>query len=223
MQLQEGFELINVIFSAGLNGLSKLQEKLNESTCALPEKDGFDNHWVDENCLNKFLRSHLSVYFSNLPGLVKWAQRLSDEEWDAFYKEVIGFARMDARIKGKLETGDLRTLVVILHYVESMYLRFDLDQDDRLSIDELIVASDRFAPFFRETFNLKPRGKWFQGTQKRLFDYAISRGFACLVVTGEMPSLTNCSEAFVKNWTKSKPYSDRALIIRTLNAFKPAL
>lgn len=223
MQLQEGFELINVIFSAGLSGLSRLQERLSHSSCALPETDFFEKNWVDENCLSKLLRAELSTYFGNLPGLVKWAQGLDDEEWDQFYQEVIRFSRMDAKVKGKLETGDLRTLVVILHYVESMYLRFDLDQDDRLSMNELGIASERFAPFFKETFHLKPKGKWFLETQEKAISFAISKGFACLVATGEMPTLKNCTVALVRDWTKSKPYSDRALIIRTLNAFKAAL
>ena len=221
--LQESFELVNVIFSAGLSGLGKIQESLNKSSCVLPELDYFKNPWLDEKCFQNELRKNFGVYFKNLPALKKWVAGLSDSEWNAFYSELIGFSRANPKTVGKIETGDLRAMVVITHYIESMYIKFDRDEDDRLSVSELIDGSERFTPFFKTLFKLKPVGPFFRETQIKLFNFAVSRAFACMVITGEMPSITSCSPTFFKELLKSKPYSNRARILRTLNAFKSSI
>ena len=218
--VQESFELVNVIFSAGLSGLGKIQEDLNKSACVLPEKDTFQNYWLEENCFKKILRQNFGVYFKNLPALKKWIAGLNDTEWEAFYSELIGFSRFSPNTVGRIETGDLRAMVVITHYIESMYIKIDKNEDDRLSVSELIDGSQRFIPFFKNQFKLKPVGPIFRETQAKMYDFLVSRAFACMVISGEMPSLSSCSPTFFKNMLKTKPYSNRTRILRTLNAFK---
>jgi hypothetical protein len=221
--LQESFELVNIIFSAGISGLNQIQKDLSHSSCILPEIDFFGNNWLDEECFKGILRKNFSNYFKNLTGLKDWVSGLSDSEWDSFYKELIDFSRANPNTVGKIETGDLRAMVVITHYIESMYIKMDSNEDDKLSIEELINGSSRFIPFFKELFKLQPKGPFLRETQEYLIDYTIARAFACMVITGEMPKMTSCTPAFFKDAVKMKPYSNRALILRTLNAFKSSI
>ncbi len=223
VRLDESYELVNIIFSAGLNGLKKIQNDLLKSSCALAENDDFGNPWLDEACFKKLLRQNFSRYFKNLTALDKWVSGLNDEEWDYYYSQLINFARSKPDTVGRIETGDLRTLVVINHYIESMYLKIDLDEDDKLSVPELIDGSARFVPFFKNHFKLEPRGPFLRETQEYLIDYALSRVFACMVITGEMPKIKSCTPAFFKDAFLTKPYSNRSLILRTLNSLKSSI
>lgn len=221
--LQESFELVNIIFSAGLSGLDRIQKDLYQSNCALPEKDFFGNPWLDEACFKKLLHQNFGIYFKNLTGLKSWVEGLDESGWNTFYDELIDFSRVSTKAAGRVETGDLRTLVVITHYIESMYIKMDSDEDDRLSIGELIDGSQRFIPFFKTLFKLEPRGPFLKKFQEHLIDFAVSRAFACMVITGEMPKVQTCTPEFFDDIFFTKPYSDRTLILRTLNAFKSSI
>ncbi len=223
VRLNESYELVNIIFSAGLSGLKKIQDDLLKSNCALMEKDEFGNPWLDEACFKIALRQNFSRYFKNLTGLDKWVASLSDDEWNYYYDQLLNFARFKPDTVGRIETGDLRTLVVINHYIESMYIKIDSDEDDKLSVPELIDGSARFVPFFKNHYKLEPKGPFLRETQEYLIDYALSRVFACMVITGEMPKIKSCSPAFFKDAFSTKPYSNRSLILRTLNSLKSSI
>ncbi|MFN9068061.1 MAG: hypothetical protein ACK5V3_12590, partial [Bdellovibrionales bacterium] len=151
---QEVYEFVNIIFSSGLAGLSSIQDKLKQAGCATPVIDIFGQPWFNENCFKNTLRSQFHVLFKNLPGFVYYVRALNDAQWDSFYQDLISFSRNDPKETGRIETADLRTLVVILHYIESMYIKIDKDRDDRLSKEELILGSKRFVNFFKKQFNL---------------------------------------------------------------------
>lgn len=213
---QEAFEFINIIFSSGLSGLKEIQNKMKDSGCEMKELDVFDNPWLNEDCFKTTLKSHFSDFFKNLPGLKHYVRELSLEQWNDLYDQLLLFSRTSEVNKGKIETSDLRTLVVILHYIESMYIRFDLDFDDRLSKEELITGSQRFVPFFKKQFRLAaPIG----GFRDRFYKYVVSQGFACMVLTGKMPTFTGCSKVFLQDAWEDR-YSDRLRILKTLNQFK---
>lgn len=224
VNLQESFELVNIIFSAGLSGLAQIQEDLSKSVCALKENDFYGNPWLDEACVKRIMRERFGDYFKNLTGLAKWVETMDESEWDRYFNELVEFSRVNPKNAGRLETGDLRTMVVITHYVESMYIKMDTDEDDKLSIPELIEGSKRFTPFFKTLFKLEPKGPILVETQENLIDYAVSRAFACMVITGEMPKvIKTCTPAFFKDAVWKKSYSNRTLILRTLNAFKSSI
>ena len=213
---QEAFEFVNIIFSSGLSGLKEIQKKMTEAGCETREKDAFNNPWLDESCFKSNLKAHFSEFFKNLPGLKHYVRELSDEKWNDLYDQLLVFARTSSENVGKIETSDLRTLVVILHYVESMYIRFDQDLDDRLSKEELIKGSKRFVPFFKEQFGLEAS---VGGLQDRFYKFMVSQGFACMVLTGKMPTFTGCLKVFLQDAWEDR-YSDRLRILKTLNQFK---
>jgi hypothetical protein len=223
LDLQESFELVNIIFSAGLNGVSQIQKELSNSHCALKEVDTFENNWLDENCFKMELHRNFSRYFQNLPGFTKWVVGLNESDWESFYNDLIGFSRNTKQTQGKIETADIRTLVVILHYVESVYLKLDTNLDNQLSIPEIRVGSQRFAQFFKSLWGLKPVLPFFKKEQDNVIDFGISLGFACTVIEGKLPTLGSCIDTFGSEIFKKKPRADRGEILRTLNAFKSAI
>lgn len=213
---QEVFEFINIIFSSGLSGLTKIQNHMTEMKCDLPKIDIMGNAWIINDCFKVQLRKNFSNFFSNLDGLSNSVAKMSDQNWNDFYAELLSFSKNPENNPNELETSDLRTMVVILHYIESMYIHFDLDRDDRLSKEELIQASSRFVGFFKTMFKLESDPNTLRD---RFYKYAVSQGFACMVLTGQMPALSSCSKVFLQDAWENR-YSDRLRILKTLNQLK---
>lgn len=216
---QEVYEFVNIIFSSGLAGLKTIQEDMIKSKCGTSNLDIFGNPWLDEKCFKNILRQKFHIFFKNLPGLVHYVRAFTPEQWDQFYDDLLDFSRNDPKEKGRIETSDLRTLVVILHYIESMYIRFDTDRDDRLSKAELIEGSKRFIPFFKKQFALESSPG---GIRDGVYRSLVSQGFACMVLTGAMPSISGCSKVFLLDAWDDR-FSDRRRILRTLNQLKSKL
>lgn len=229
MNSQEVFEFVNFIFSAGIEGVTNLQDSLKGSNCHLRERDTFGFPWTDEACFKKTLRARFHSLFKNIDGMQNYVSRMNDAEWEEFYNELMYFSRLDEKQKGiKLETSDIRTLVVILHYIESLFVRFDTDKDDVLSKPELIAASDTFVLFFKGLYKLndQPKGL-FSGVWMQFKNWLatpfIRHGFACVVLTGELPAVHNCGKAFLEDSLRTKQHATRLEILQTLNAFKSSI
>ncbi|MFN8790867.1 MAG: hypothetical protein ACK5Y2_05355 [Bdellovibrionales bacterium] len=230
MSSQESFELINVIFAAGLGGAQELQASMKSRGCNLPgEKDVFDVPWSDEACFQRLLRADFSKIFRNLEGLSREVQKMSDAEWAEFYEALITFARNDEKEKGRVETADVRTLVVILHYIEMIFMKYDENQDELLSRTELLTLSERFVDFFKSMYDLNQPSKGeTQSSWRAFLNWAstpfIRQGFACVVLTGELPSASNCGQSFAQGRAGGvEPQAARLSLLKTLNAFKASI
>lgn len=221
MSMQEAFELVNVIFSAGLSGVDSIQKALKSSGCHLQEVDTFENPWSEEVCFKKVLRNHFRQFFKNLPGLYAYVRLMDDKAWEEFFSELIYFSKSHEKQQGRVGTAEIRTLVVILHYIESMYLHFDMDRDNQLSKSELVEASKRFSLFFKKLYKLKQEP---EGPLERMVDgvynAVIAQGFACTVLSGQLPALGSCTYVLGQDALFKSKYSSRLDILRTLNAFK---
>src|SRR5690606_29875104 len=92
-------------------------------------------------------------------------------KWDEFYSNLISTARISPAKGGKIETADLRTAVMILHYTESLMGVFDLNQSGKLSVDEIRAAAPRFYEFMKAQ---SPTGAKFIVTD--FFLYLVHKG-----------------------------------------------
>lgn len=175
MSFDESFEFISNLISAGIGNTDELTSLMRKAGCALPEMDVFDNPFLDENCFERELRKHFSEIFSNLEYQSRFVSKLGDPTWKLFYHGAMGAARFDASLKGiKVDTADVRTMVVILHYIENLYVIYDKNKNELVETEELRLASQRFYHLLEPFARNVPFGK----------DYLIREGFVALVVTG---------------------------------------
>ena len=105
---------------------------------------------MNEPCFKSGLRKNFASYFDNLPGLVREVASMSDRQWDEFYANLIGAARVSKADGGKIETADIRTAVMMLHYTESLMSVYDVDNSGKLNADEIRAAAPRFYEFMKE-------------------------------------------------------------------------
>lgn len=146
MSLHETFDFLSLLISGGLNSAERIRKDFTAENpgCVLKEKDIFGYPLFNEPCFQKSFKAHFASFFENLPGMVAEVETLSSADWEKFYQNLMDAARVSPRTGGKVETADLRTAVMILHYTESLMSVYDRDHNGRLNNDEIRAAAPRF-------------------------------------------------------------------------------
>lgn len=147
MTFTEAIQYLNMLVSGGGQSFNEIREGLEKANCNLAEKDAFDYKWNNEVCSTKELRQSFKYYFSNLSYLVGYVEKLNDQQFNEFYQNLMEVARTDAKNKGKIETSDIRTMIILLHYIESVYAQFDTNRNWLFSAAEIRFAYPRFNSF----------------------------------------------------------------------------
>jgi hypothetical protein len=175
MDYKETFEYVSLLFSVGLATSEQIQNDLE--VCKIKKTDVFGYFYQRETCVKKQLRLKFADYFDNLPGMSRYVAKLTDPEFDEFFKYLKAASLVDGQIVGLLETENIRTMVTVLHYVEALIIAFDRDGNQTLSINEVASAAPRFNLIIKK---LNPGRS----------DMLLHRGLVYLVFVGNIPSAT---------------------------------
>ncbi|MNL09802.1 hypothetical protein D3C87_1305760 [compost metagenome] len=178
MSHRETLDFVSVLFSSGLLSSSNVTKMARAKNCGSEKIDLFGHPFFEEKCFKQNLRVEFKNLFANLPGMVAYVNGLNDEQWEVFYNYLREASQTPVQEWGFVETANIRTMVTIIHYVESVMLSFDQDANGGISLDEVYAASPRFMAFFREK-------------QPSMPDTLIEEGFAYLLYRGEMPGATD--------------------------------
>lgn len=174
MSHRETLEFVSVLFSSGLLSSSNVSQMALAQSCGSEKIDLFGHPFFEEKCFKRNLRAEFKNLFGNMPGLVTYVNSLNEAQWDEFYNYLREASLTPNQEWGFVETANIRTMVTILHYVESVMMGFDQDANGALSLGEVYAASPRFMGFFREKQPSTP-------------DTLLEEGFAYLLFRGKMP------------------------------------
>lgn len=209
MDHKETYEFVSTLFAAGLASSESVRQHMILAHCDVQEKDVFGYPYLKEACFKEQLRKHFAVYFNNMPGMVRYIQSLTAEQWDAFYNYLSVASAAPQQKVGFVETANIRTMVTIMHYIEGVMVLFDKDHNEKLSLDEVYAASPRFISFFRTV----------TGTQSETL---LKEGFAYLVFRGTIPGATDLAGfQFSKIWGVGE--AQRMEIVRLFGTLKEQL
>lgn len=178
MDHRETFEFVSSLFSAGLASSEAIRQDMVSHGCAVAEKDAFGFAYLEQNCFQRRLRQQWSEYFKNMPGMSAYVSSLKMTQWDQFFAYLVSAGAVDKQKSGFIETANLRTIVMILHYIETLMILNDHDRSQGLSLKEVYAAAPRFMSFMKSL--------------KKLNNETLLReGFAHLVFTGSIPDLVD--------------------------------
>lgn len=199
---REAIEFLGILFSSGGQVYHEIKDNLEKSGCHLSDIDVFENNWNEEVCAYDNLRKNYKHYFSNLPYLVRYLDKLNknEEGFKSFYESLMQVARTDITIKDRLETADLRGLSALLHYIESIFSIYDSDKNSALSENEIRAAYPRFKAF-AEKFarkNSSSQVDSFNSWKGKAANYGcfteqdlVRESFIFLVYNGRTPKLSD--------------------------------
>jgi hypothetical protein len=220
MSDRETFEFVSLLFSAGMGTSNRIQATLKSESCNLKNTDVFGLPYAKETCFKTILKSHFSEIFANLPYMTFAVGDLTDEAFDQFYSVLMDSSRVSPADGGYVETADIRTLVTMLHYTETIMTIYDKNNSQGLSIDEIKTANPRFIPFFR-TLNLTS------------YDTILDESFIFLVLNGDIPDgwdLMQLQGAKAMGWFKgligihdAQEEAHRVNILRIMKTLKNQL
>jgi len=176
MDSRETFDFVSLLVSGGMSSAEFVRKDIAGKGCALADKDIFGFAWMNEDCFQKTLRQNFGDYFNNLPGMVIAVANMKDAEWNVFYGNLMSAARTSPANGGRIETADLRTAVMILHYTESLMTVYDRDFNSKLSITELRAAAPRFLEFMKTVSPVKA-------------NFLVTDFFLFLVYKGKKPTI----------------------------------
>jgi hypothetical protein len=143
-------QVLAFLISGGKTMLDEIYEDLGQRNCLLPEMDVFKRAWVDEVCFVRELRVQLANYLNNLPGSVKFLNGLSDSQFLQAYKSMVKVASSPRHRAGRLESGEIRTIATLIHFIEAIAAVYDNNRSGILSQEEVESAFPRFEALVEE-------------------------------------------------------------------------
>ncbi len=189
IDFNELYEYISMLVSAGLRSVDAVRAMAALELCldldskdflGRPLLDDFKLPFIKEKEFKAALTKHRAELFNNLPFLLDYFQKYP-ERWSEFYDRLMDAARLNPAGSGRIDHGDLRVFVMMIHYQESLLLAFDQNQDGMLSIPELEKAVPRFLGFLKD---LKIPIPWFLQSAD---DWLLKHGFIYLAIEGHQP------------------------------------
>jgi len=146
----EAFQYVNMLLTGGGQIFKEMRDGLTLAGCNLSERDAFGYFWNDEKCFYQNFKMNYKNYFSNLPYLVSYLDRLGDLAFKNYYDSLMEVARRDVSQAGRVESADIRTLNMTLLYIESLYSAYDQNKNGTLSDVEIRASYPRFRNFVTE-------------------------------------------------------------------------
>ncbi len=229
MDFHESFEFVSILFSAGLETTNEIRQDMNTSaagatsppfagaisppsatSCVDSQTDVFGYRLFIEKCFKKQLRQKFSLYFANLPGMAQAVAQMDESQWDIFYANLLGSARVSNAQEGFIETADIRTFGVILHYVEAVLTVYDLNRNGSLSLNEIEAAFPRFEGFLK-------------GSNPGVGEGNLRDGFSFMVLYGKKPSTWDVIWFKGRRLLPGLPEASRLNLIKVLSALKEDL
>lgn len=179
MSYNETFEFVSFLFSAGLGSGAQIQKDLQ--ACEVDEIDVMRFHKFDEKCFRQTVFKNFAQEFANLPKLVKEIKGsgpgtgMNEDKWNAYIQSMLAATRVSDAKSSRVEMSDLRTLVMVMHYIESLMRTYDTDGSQTFSVDEIARSFPRFASFLRST-------------NPGVSDANLNDGFAYMLFYGQKPT-----------------------------------
>jgi len=207
---QETFEFLSLLFGGGTGNSDLVTQLMHDKNCEVNQLDVFGYKKLKEECFkNNFIQNY-SFLFKNLPDQALYFASLSKERKKIFFDELLMASRTSDPHGKLIETADVRTMVMILLYNESLFVKFDADRSKTLSIKELENASIRFSGFFKELSPIKS-----EAFIRELFIYVVFKG--------KRPTASELSWFKIQRMTGSYKTVDRLDLIKVFATLKEAL
>ncbi|MCC7440298.1 MAG: hypothetical protein IT285_01615 [Bdellovibrionales bacterium] len=183
------------LFSIG--NLSKRILTDLEPVCAIPGGglDRYKHPYMDAECVRKEYFGRYYRYWEKFPQMVTFFESLSDQGRE----EVILKIEMAARAKGYSNNPwgkiDIDNVAGVIHYIDAVFFRFDLDGSQRMDIDEVLAGYPKFKKMFAEYTKIDENQ-----------DFILKSVFTYLIRYGHPPRETVGGYAHFVAWMAGRPF-----------------
>lgn len=208
----EAFDFLTLLVAGGMVNTNGVLAMKGLEKCRLKENDYFGNAWLNERCFFQVLRVNVDKVYDHLPNLKHYLNQMSDTQFNDYWRQFLYAIRVSPYDGERLETADIRTLVMVTHYIESLMYAFDFNRDQWLDQDELKAAAPRFYQVFATV-------------AKTDRQFVLNEAFIYVVLSGKIPefkslkgSVENASSILKTRFSDKK--ASRQNLIQVFKLFK---
>ncbi len=179
LNFAEAVEYFEIAISTGLKSDNIMQNHFKECRNPTPPVDVFGYYRFDALCArNSFAEQHEDVMLFSLPKLIKYLASHPRADRELYLNLLEKAGRQGLIVNEPFETDAFRMMGSISQYAESLFLRFDKDENDILTVDEFNVGLRHIVPNIRETIKAglpeseaKTLYSWFPNFEENLIQY----------------------------------------------------
>jgi hypothetical protein len=136
--LMEMIEYVHFVL-AGIDAGKKFVTDLGPSCVVM---DGEEK--IDRNCFRQGFRTLLDQNYAHLPSMVNYLKGLKTSDFWKLLDNLEKSVRSDGASSKPVEKSDIYEMGILLQYIETLMLRFDMNRSSRLEIAEARMASPLF-------------------------------------------------------------------------------
>lgn len=167
------------LYSSGALSSSIYNKLKDDKLCDASLKDELGTDAFAPSCFRSNYFEHPEIFLTNLPKLLDFLVNLLGKDKVEVPKAIESAARRQGYTEDPLGLYDIDSISGLHHYVESLFMKFDLDRDQRLSNDELI---DYAFPVFKRELSV------LSGVKQ---DFLLKPTLTYLVYYGKVPTTTD--------------------------------
>lgn len=141
----EATQYVSMLMTGGSGQFSQIYSLADRANCLTNQLDPVGSNYVKEACLISIYTQNYEQIFSNMDRFVRYIKNLKDNgERYQFFHTVMEVARNIQNKSLDLESLDVRTMNMILIYMESIFSVLDTDLNNTLSPNEIREGYARF-------------------------------------------------------------------------------
>lgn len=159
MGLQEGVEWLNYVLSGGAiadSFYAKIASYVarDGKVCAVPKTDVLGNPKVRASCFREAFAKYYEEFIPNLPRMISWIRADgSGKRLQGLIAGLEAAGRSRGLTDNDVDSSEMRSMIPIAQYVESMFARHDANQNEVLDDKEIWGAFPLLSPFVKKMGN----------------------------------------------------------------------
>ncbi len=185
----EAVDLFMVSFGSGIISKKMIRDDVL-ANCEHGDLNTSGVPRIKEACWRNRVHGGYRNFFEKMPAWTAMAKSRSADGWEQFFRDLLKASRKVTNPSGPLASGEMDRVVSIHHYIEAVFLRFDTNQDGKLTMAE----ADKGYYLFQKI--LKEASKFSD-------DNEVHALYAHLLTFGKAPE--SFSEKLYWLWWKKNP------------------
>jgi hypothetical protein len=169
MSYYEVFDYLAYLLGAGTMG-DRMYSDAKDS-CAHVGVDGFNRPTMDISCFRARYGQKFATIHAELPWWVKMQSDRGAAGWPAIEQGLETAARTHAYSDDPISTSDLTRMTMVMQYIESLYVRFDVNRDGLIDYNE----AQKALPLFKDLL-VQASGFKTDKQINALFMYILDKG-----------------------------------------------
>jgi len=138
------------------NFTERLTKKINPRCHAGIGEDILGQPWLDADCFREEFFGKYYEYLEKYPELVPYLNEHSPEERWKLFAQLENAGRDDGVTQKPIGMGDISNMTGALHYIQSVFQRFDRNNSGRVSLSEVNAGFPQFRNLLKELAGNQP-------------------------------------------------------------------